>query len=983
VPLGKMDPKIAEKEITSPIEIAVNNIKEVKTIESRTDSQFAIIVVHLDWQSDLNQKARQISDMVQKYNALLYRWTPGTSPVFRFDIYAQDNFTGDLPSIVTDLKQKISRIKGVGRVQVDGLIENQILIKLKTEQLQRLQIPYAYVYQILKDHFSIKRFDQIQIQKANHQIALKATKEEIRAISNISIPYQVLYKVRPQTPHHVSHKVPHYKPMSFIKLTDIANIQEQKKPAKSYARTNRHDSISLSIIKETKANTLYITQKISTILKQFVEDHPKLATLISLDDSHYIKDSQSTLITNMIIGSMLTIILVFLFLKNFTSTIIICVTIPLSLSFTFIAMYLAGVSKNILSLAGLSLGIGMVIDCSISTVASIIQSMKSHKGQPWAAIQGAKEIAFPILSSILTSLAVFVPILFLQDIIGALFRDLALTIIFSLSFSYFISILFVPALSSSWITNGSSKKLPTRLTIGSSPTNATFQLLLKLKKFGNNCQDWIIRSTVFMLKNFQRRILLLSSILLLIIVAIYNAPALEFLPTEKPSSYLATFSFSQNAPIISIKETMEQMENKLYEYIDIKSSFITINPTETLLTFVPQNPPLNEQEITRYLGSELEEINPGAKVSINAFSRFNEKKSKGTPLEIKIAYTDQKDLQQKEKQLLRVLKQIPTVHNIKNLNKLETTVFQVRPNQETLRTKQISSQLLKDTMFLKNNSLPLSSTVILKSNENILHPHHKQGTENFRFKETTTKQTIFHHDLHKVAFFQANFDSNAIPTSVITQKIKTAIPQPWIILVGQSQTITESFQKLKRALLISLILVFTILALQFGSLIHSITILFTFLLTFLGAIPGLILCQEFTSAPAMIGIIMLSGITVNNGILLVDHIITRRKQYLDPITAIVKAIETRIIPIITTSLTTIVGLLPMVMGIGSGSEIYRGLAIVLVFGLLVSSTLCLMVVPIFYLTIEEFSELTDRAWVRLIYYYERSIGHIKKTGSHL
>ena len=180
-----------------------------------------------------------------------------------------------------------------------------------------------------------------------------------------------------------------------------------------------------------------------------------------------------------------------------------------------------------------------------------------------------------------------------------------------------------------------------------------------------------------------------------------------------------------------------------------------------------------------------------------------------------------------------------------------------------------------------------------------------------------------------------------------------------------------------------MILVFTILALQFGSLIHSITILFTFLLTFLGAIPGLILCQEFTSAPAMIGIIMLSGITVNNGILLVDHIITRRKQYLDPITAIVKAIETRNIPIITTSLTTIVGLLPMVMGIGSGSEIYRGLAIVLVFGLLVSSTLCLMVVPIFYLTIEEFSELTDRAWVRLIYYYERSIGHIKKTGSHL
>ncbi len=939
-PLHNMEPKIAEKDITRPIEVELNNLSGIELLESKTNSKYSIIIVHFDWTVDINQKSRQVSDITQRYSSLLYRYTPGASPIFRFDLFPKGAKSKNMDLLITDLKQSISRINGVGRVSIEGQLKKELLITPKKEKLDKLGLNIPYLYSVIKDTYRISRLGNIKLQNGNYISALPPPKQDLKTLKEIKIPI------------FVPNEAPKY-----IKLTELADIEIRMNAYGSYSLANQKESISLAIIKETGANTLDIIAKTLNILEKFKSQNTDIEFLISVNDSTYIKNAQSVLSGNILVGTILTSLFILLFFKSLTPTFIVCISIPLSLSLTFSAMFLLNVSLNILSLAGISLGIGMVVDSSISAVSNILNELRQQKEQPEAAIRGVKDIALPIFSSTLTSLAVFLPIVFLQNIVGALFRDLALTIIFSLTFSMIISILVVPAMAAKFLTslprvNGNQSKHPMR------------NVIAKLDRWAEEQGTKLINLTSFIIHKPKLRVALLLGIMVSIVTLFNFLPPLEFLPPEKPTSYVANFSFSPNTSINTVNRAIKDFGTHLRKIIPVERTNTTITSTESKLAFIPQKAPIAGQDI-RELKSYLASRYPHIKVSINPFSRFDDKVTVGTPLELKIIYSDLEDLQNKERRLYRSLKSIPTMSEIINHSTKTSENIDVLPQLTRLDLAGISTDILQTSLKSKSMNLPITSKIFMKSQEDIINPVDGGGVNLFSFTRKETSQNIFHHNLNNVAFISANFDRSIVALSTVMEILKRDIKEKWLIFAGGSETINNSFKQLSKILILSLVLIYAILAVQFGSIIHPITILFTFLLTFLGAIPGLMLCKEFTSAPASIGFIMLAGITVNNGILLVDHIITQRKKYTLPHIAIAGAIKARIAPILITSLTTITGMLPMVLGLGTGAEIFRGIAVVMVFGLFVSTFLSLVGIPMFYVTIEETLEIIMRVILRI------------------
>lgn len=931
-PLYNIEPHEAETTITNPIEIALQGMSDVHLIESQTNSNYSIIIVHFDWNAKINPKARQISNITQKYSSILYRYTPGASPIFRFDLFVKNRQNSQLDELLLALKQKISRIEGVGRVSIEGQLTSKLVITLNQEQLKARSIPIGYIYNFLTTYFKTERLGSISLGDKRITATMEKASVSLESLQKIMIPWQDQQG----------------KPTAFS-LKSIATIARRQQK-ETYSRAQRQDSISVAVIKETGANTLSIIEAALEILEQFKKDNPSIQTIISTNDAHYIKESRSALSGNILVGTILTSFFILIFFKQVVPTLVVFISIPLSLFLTFTAMYIFDVSINLLSLAGLSLGIGMVVDSSISSVSNIISKLQEEKGQPDASIIGTKQIAMPILSSTLTSLAVFVPIVFLNNIVGALFKDLALTIIFALSFSMLISLFIVPSLTAKVLFLRGESLLTRRLHL--------------LDRVGNRFEQRLLAITEYMIHHRGSRNLFLFTIITLITLSFNWMPPLEFIPPEKPNTYVVTFAFPPNTPTSYIYETTKMIEHQLYQAIEIEDSNFTISQTETKLVFKPRTA-LDLVALQESLQPILTARVEDARMSINSFARFDEKASQGRPLELKIAYQDERDLAAKEKRVVAALQSIPTVREIRNLSHDKAAIITIAPRYPILETRQIPPLELKNDLLLKSMELPITTQIFLRTNESIAAPAAiTAANQNYQVTPLQAKQNLFHHNVSSVAFLTANFDSMVIPLSTVMQKIKAQIPEPWLIFTGSSETITKSFNSLIKTLILSIILIYAILAIQFGSIVYPFTILFTFFLTFLGAIPGLLICDEFTSAPATIGIIMLAGITVNNGILLVDHIIIQRKKFIPPHTAILEAIKARIAPILITSLTTITGMVPMVLGLGTGSEIYRGLAVVLVFGLFVSTFLSLIGVPIFFISIEELFEFVGRLRIK-------------------
>lgn len=756
-----------------------------------------------------------------------------------------------------------------------------------------------------------------------------------------------------------------------IRLSDVADIVVTDNSKEHYTVVNGNPGIALTMEKATGYSTGDVTDKLLERFKQLESEHEGLHFSVLMNQGVYIDMVVDSVVNNLIVGGILAVIILFLFLKDFRPTIIVACSIPLSVVAAIVLMYFSGVTLNIISLSGLALGVGMLVDNSVVVIENIFR-MRSEEGFEIkkASVEGAKQVAGAILASTLTTVCVFAPIIFTDGITKQIFTDLALTLAYSLLASLVVSLTLVPAMSQGMLRKEKVQKEG---------------FIQKIQHLYGSALTVILRKKI---------LILLTSLALLVLFI--------FLALSRGTAFMPEMGSTQMSVTLSIPDDASMTTEEFYKESDkVMEKFMTIDGVDTVGAMSGNNSTMSmmssgsNDSISMYvlLKEDLERTNDDIKkemlektknlkceVSVESSSMdMSALMGSGMTIQIK-----GKDLDKLLSITTDIMKKIEGVEGISSITngmensdqELRITVDKDKAMEYSLTVAQVFQQI--SAKLQEANS---STTLSTDTDELGVYVSNKEDTTMSRsdlenlaitYTDNTTQKskTI---KLRKLADF-ALADS---PTSIrrvsqtrymtvnitidddhniglvsdeVMNKLKDyKLPTGYAMeSTGEDETINESMGQVGLMMFVGILFMYLIMVAQFQSLLSPFIILFTIPLAFTGGFMGLYFSGSEVSVIAMIGFVMLAGIIVNNGIVLVDYINQLRASGVPKYDAIVEAGCTRLRPILMTAITTVLGLLPMLVTSDSGSDMVKPMAIVTIGGLVYGTLLTLFVVPCIY-----------------------------------
>jgi HAE1 family hydrophobic/amphiphilic exporter-1 len=710
-----------------------------------------------------------------------------------------------------------------------------------------------------------------------------------------------------------------------------------------------------------------------------------------LDQSDFINRSINNVISSAIQGGLLAVIVLYLFLHNFRSTVVIAISIPISIIATFVVMYFSGITINLISLGGLALGIGMLVDSSIVVLENIYYHRELGLNSMEAASVGASEVTLAIVASTLTTVAVFLPIVFVKGLAGIVFKEMSLTITFSLMSSLIVAITIVPLLSSRLV-----KVTPTE----EKKQGFLAKIFEGMDRFYNSIDEKYGKLLAWALGH--RKIVILAIVVLLAIsVAAVPLVGTEFFPETDEGRISISVEYPVGTKVEKTDELVKSIENvvasipevQMYSSqvgTDTERSFLGAGESGEIASMDVRLVPVSERkrstkDVVEEIRQKIGEV-PGAKIEINSASMSSAIAGSSKPVQIAIKGDDFATLENLAEKIKAIVKKVPGTRDVETsidegrpevrikvdkdrasyygldagqvaqavriaINGVEATKYRVAGTEVEVNVQlnELSRKTLEDLEGMTLMS-PSGVSVPLR---NIA-----------KFTITEGPNVINRVDQERVVYVTADIYRRSL--GEVTNDIKLALssinlPEGYSIsFEGQNKEMTESFGDLFQALLLAVFLVYAVMAAQFESLLHPFTIMFAIPFCTTGVVFGLLISRRAFSVPAFIGVIMLAGIAVNNAIVLVDYINQLRAKGKTVREAIVEAGPRRLRPIMMTTLTTVLGILPLALGIGEGSEIQAPLAVTVLGGLSVSTLLTLVVVPVLYSIFEDLSTKVAR-----------------------
>lgn len=713
-----------------------------------------------------------------------------------------------------------------------------------------------------------------------------------------------------------------------------------------------------------------------------------------MDTAIFIRESINAVAQNAIFGSVLAIFILYIFLKNIRTTLIIGVSIPISLISSFILLYVNGITLNMMTLGGLALAVGMLVDSSIVVLENIFRYRTEGYSKVDAAIEGASEVGLSIVASTLTTIAVFIPIIFVEGMIGSIFKDFALTVSLSLGASLLVSLTLIPMLSSKILTVDGEE--------GAIQKKKKLQKLYDLfDNTLNKIQGIYIK---FLNKSLSRRkttIIVAACIFVASIVSIF-AVGMEFLPATDEGTISISISLPLGSEIEKVDQVVNIVEEKIASIDELDIVFSNIGAGNAMMggSSSTNNASMNLtlvklSERDRSTAQVAEEIRglvkdiPGANISVTETSSFSF--TGGNPISISISGSE-----------LDVLEDISNdfkdiIESVQGTREVKTSLSEAVPELEVLIKKDIAA-----TYGL--TAYQVASAVRAGASGVTATRYKVQGEEidvvirgigevtdsiaNFEQMEINTPSGI-NIPLSQLADLSivkgptvinrqgqervvsvtgqiVDRDLGSIMADIEKKLEEYNMPKGYNYSIGgENQEMIEAFTQLALALLLAIILIYMVMAAQFESLIYPFIIMFTIPLAFSGGALALFLTGRALGVTALIGAIILSGIVVNNGIILIDYINILRKEGKEREEAINIAGPIRLRPILMTTLTTILGLVPMTLGIGEGAELMAPMGTVVIGGLLLSTVLTLVLIPVLYTVFDDLST-SAKAKVRKI-----------------
>ncbi len=761
-----------------------------------------------------------------------------------------------------------------------------------------------------------------------------------------------------------------------IRLKDVADIAMTDNSAESYARVNGNNAVVLTIQKGSTASTSEVSKEANRAIEQLQEKYPGLRITPLMDQGDYIQMTVSSVLSNLAWGGVLAVIVLAIFLKDFKPTLVVALSIPISLMFAVVLMYFSGVTLNMISLSGLALGVGMLVDNSIVVIENIYRMRSEGVPAAKAAVRGAKEVAGAIAASTLTTICVFLPIVFTEGITRQLFTDMGLTIAYSLVASLLVALTLVPALSSTLLKTASEKRHP------------WFESMV----------NGYARALRFCLRH---KALPLGLAAVLLGVAVWQTArmGMEFMPSMGGNQVSATLTLPQDTKRQDAYEMADQAMETMLQVPGVETvgamdggstaSLLgmggTSSSTVDSMSFyllLSEEGAKNSQALADQMTQNVQEQLPGCELSVST-SNMDMSVLGGSGMEIVIQGRDLDTLQSISQDMMDLLGQVEGFTEISNgqedgAPQIRVTVDKDKAMQYGLTVAQIYSEL-SAALTTETTSTTLTvgqddyDVVIVDerdalTRENLLdYPFTVQVQgENGETEEET-------HTLDEFATVQTDASLASISrdnqqrymtvtavteegynTTLLSRQVEQLLadyqaPEGYTIQIsGEVETIQNAMVDLVKMIALALVFIYLIMVAQFQSLLSPFIVMFTIPLAFTGGLLALWISGQQLSVIAMLGFLILAGVVVNNGIVFVDYANQLRLAGMEKRDALVLTGRRRIRPILMTALTTILAMSTMVFSQDMGAEMSRAMAIVTIGGLAYATLLTLFVVPVLY-----------------------------------
>jgi HAE1 family hydrophobic/amphiphilic exporter-1 len=993
-------PVEVENLVTKPIEEAVGVIRNVRLVRSVSRSGQSDVTLEFLWGTDMDVAGVEVREKLdllflplEASRPLLLRFDPSSEPIIRLGLLYEDaaNTAGSAEARLKSLRRLAEdRIKtdleaeeGTAAVKVSGGLEDEIQIQVDQQKLSQLGIGIEQVAARIRAenvNLSGGRLEE------GDQRFLVRTLNEFESVNEFSDAIVAYVAGRP------------------VYLRDIATVERGHKEREAITRVRGRESVELAIYKEGDANTVQVANRLEARLARVRESLPEDMELVKIyDQSRFISSAVNNVKNAAFVGGIFAIIVLYGFLRDSRSTAIVGIAIPVSVIGTFLLMYTNDVSLNIMSLGGIALAVGMLVDNSIVVLENIVRKREQGEGILEAAKNGTSEVASAVVAATLTTIAVFFPMVFISGVAGQLFRDQALTVTFALLFSLVVALTVIPMLSSLGAGNryaGEDEDEP--------PGRVTRLVAAIVRVFGVlfGAARWLFWALLWLPTQFFQRIYgaiaavypallrwsldhratVVVSAALIFAGSMALVPRLgtELIPQLSQGEFNVNLRLPPGTTLAETDRAIQAAQRATQDIDAVALDFsvagtgnrLDANPvdagdnTGTLSVALTAGAGRNDENATMdAMRRELSGI-PGVQYEFSRPSLL----SFSSPLQIEIAGYDLEQLALVSQAVVSQMANDDRFADIRTTVENGNPEIQIVFDQERaaklgLAVRDIADRVVASvrgevaTRYTwrdrKIDVLVRSVDTRQSSIDEI-----RQLIVNPESERPVTLEAVATVDIargpaeirrvaqERVAMITANVAYGDLGAAAdAAGLIIDLVPVPSGITAtvsGQSEEMQESFTSMQFALALAIFLVYLVMASQFESLIHPFVILFTIPLALVGAVLALFVTGTTINIVAFIGVIMLAGIVVNNAIVLVDLINQLRVTGKDRNDAIMEAGVARLRPILMTSLTTALGLLPMAMGFGEGSEVRTPMAITVIGGLLVSTLLTLLVIPVVY-----------------------------------
>jgi HAE1 family hydrophobic/amphiphilic exporter-1 len=951
-------PEIMEVDVTDLIEETVNTVSGVKAITSRSLEEYSIVTVEFYLERNVDQAAQDVRDKVA---AIKNRLPRDTEPSVIEKISAEDQpivwiavwgerTVKDLTHYADKvLKRDIEKIPGVGSVTMSGGRSRQVRIWIDRQKM-----------------------DAEALTADDVKLALGREHREVPGgrVENSLTEYIVKTKGEYETPEAFNELVVAYRHGRLIKLRDIGHAEDGLEEERSLTRFNGKPAVGLSVKRQSGENTVAVAERVKAAVAQ-VKPPEGMQLDITFDQSRFIRRSIEEVQVSLWLGSVLAVLIIFVFLRSIRSTLISAVALPTSVIATFAFIQMFGFTLNVMTMLGLSLSIGILIDDSIVVLENIYRRMEEGQSPMQASLDGASEIGLAVMATTMSIVAVFVPVAFMKGIVGKFFFEFGITVAVAVLVSLFVSLTLTPMMTSRFLSY--------RKKHG--------KLYLFLEK-GFDAIFGLYPPLLALALRHRWKVILLAGLSVLAGLMLFGVLGKEFMPAEDQGRYMVRLEAPIDYSLSRSDGVMRKIDEALRKRPEVKSTFYVTGSDLT--------PDVNKSRI--YVN--LKERKDRGIIQLDSMTQVREFLAKeadikssvemismvgggmrSVPIQLMIQGRDLEDLNRRTIAIKDEFSKIPGIVDADTSIETGKPEVRIRIDRDKAANFGVSASSIGNTVNTMIGGEIVGKYKDEKEGERYdivarLAPSERDRPEDInallvrsstgelvQLKDIASIRTgkgptvIMHYNRQRAATLFADTAKTKPMAEAMTDLngivAKQATPDISTRYVGMADAMLDSFTNMMIAMVIAVIMVYMILASQFESFVHPFTIMFSLPVSLIGAMGLLFLTGERVQIFSLIGVIMLMGLVTKNAILLVDYTITLRGRGLSREEALMKAGPVRLRPIVMTTAAMVFGMLPTALKFGEGAETRAPMAIVVIGGLITSTLLTLVVIPVVYTLVDD------------------------------